>query len=114
LLAGIDAHMIAGALGEMGLGAPVAAHLEQPEADMAHQPPANLVADRQIAIDAAPDVAALGAHRYGLLHHEGAVGANLDGASRTAGSPRVPQAAWPSAAANQQADAPQATLQRSS
>ena len=78
VVAGVDAHAVGEILGEPWLGPAIAFH---PQHVQRHQHPiatAVAIAGGEVAIDAAPDVAAFGPHRDVLGHVEACIGADRD------------------------------------
>src|SRR5690606_15131408 len=71
-------HAVAERLGELWLRAPVALHLQHLEADHDAVAVAVAVAGGEVAVDAAADALALGAHVDALGHLQAAVGLDPD------------------------------------
>src|SRR3546814_10750846 len=78
VVAGVDAHAVVDVLGEPRLRLAVALHAHHLEADHHAIADAVAVAGGEVAVDAAPDRAALGAHADVLDDVEAAVGVHLD------------------------------------
>src|SRR3546814_5463554 len=77
VVAGVDAHAVVDVLGEPRFRLAVALHAHHLEADHHAIADAVAVAGGEVAIDAAPDRAALGAHADVLDDVEAAVGVHL-------------------------------------